>query len=268
MHIQGYLQRHLFSYIKQSYQVLLVIIIIDLIPLFGVLFWGWGTMDAVYLYFFETLILCIVTYLKMKKAGTLLAVTGWQVRLAKKADKAAGNVGKLALSAGKKSYGLVRWLVAFAFLIINIPLCLLLMMIMLGIDGKGFSLGSVLGYDGGHTDLFVMDVNTFYIMVALLTFEHFYTYRSKYVNGKEYESSGVLNEALAFEFRVIIQSIVMIGGIALIFFLDFSKVMVIILIIIKTLIDVFAYLRNRYWSSFVEWMEKDSKPADDLIISA
>ena len=67
----------------------------------------------------------------------------------------------------------------------------------------------------------------------------------------------MLNEALAFEVRIIIQSVVMIGGVALIYFFDFSKIMVIILILLKTMIDLLAYLRNRYWKNIVVWMEKN-----------
>lgn len=255
MEVQSYLKRHLFSYIKQSYQMLIVILIIDLIPLFGVLFWGWGTMDSVYLYFFETLILSVITHLKMRRSNNIIAFSKWQKRLGIHVNQYAGKVGEIAANTTKKRFGWLRNLISFAFLALNIPLTIFLMMLMLAIEGKGFSLSAVFGYNGGHTNLFVMNVNTFYIMICLLIAEYFYTYYKKYVRGNEYENAGMLNEALAFEIRIIIQSIVMVGGVALIYFFDFSKIMVIILIILKTLIDLFAYLRNRYWKNVVKWME-------------
>jgi hypothetical protein len=255
MELQNYVKQHLFSYIKQSYRMLIVILIIDLIPLFGVLYWGWGTMDSIYLYFFETLIICIVTHLKMRRSKNIIAFSRWQKRLGIQANQYAGKVGEMATKATKKRFSWLRILISFSFLVLNIPLSILLMMLMLGIEGKGFSLSAIFGYNGGHTNLFVMSVNTFYIMIVLLTAQHFYAYYKKYVQGDEQENAGMLNEALAFELRIIIQSIVMIGGVALIYFFDFSKVMVIILIIIKTLIDLFAYLRNRYWKNVVKWME-------------
>lgn len=268
MHIQGYIQRHFFSYVKQSFGMLSVIILIDLIPLFGILYWGWGTMDAVYLYFFETLILCLITYLKMRRSDNLLIIYKPKKRLQHKEDK-RGKFMQFATNTTKTSYRFIRAILSFVFLLLNIPLGLLLMMIMLSIEGKGFSLSAIFGYDGGHTDLFVMNVNTFYIIATLLLIEHFYTYYKNFVKGNEYESAGLLNEMIAFEIRILIQAVIMVGGVALIFFFDFSKVMIIILIILKTLIDVFVYLRNRYWSNFVEWVNKDkSKMNDDLIISS
>lgn len=267
MHIQGYIQRHLFAYIKQSFGMLSVIILIDLIPLFGILYWGWGTMDAVYLYFFETLIMCLITYLKMRRSANLFILYRPKKRTENKADR-RGKFMQFAANTTKRSYRFIRSIISFVFLLLNIPLGLLLMMIMLSIEGKGFSLSAIFGYDGGHTDLFVMNVNTFYIIAGLLLIEHFYTYYVKYVKGNEYEASGLLNEMISFEIRILVQTIIMVGGVALIFFFDFSKVIVIILIIMKTLVDVFVYLRNRYWSNFVEWAnKKDSKPADELIIS-
>lgn len=267
MHIQGYIQRHLFAYVKQSFGMLSIIILIDLIPLFGILYWGWGTMDAVYLYFFETLILCFITYLKMRRSANLFILYRPKKREQNTEDR-RGKFMQFASNTTKTSYRFIRTIISFIFLLINIPLGFLLMMIMLSIEGKGFSLSAIFGYDGGHTDLFVMDVNTFYIIGGLLLIEHFYTYYKKFVKGNEYESSGLLNEAIAFEFRILIQAIIMVGGVALIFLFDFSKVMIIILIILKTLIDVFVYLRNRYWSNFVEWVNKDkSKVNDELIIS-
>lgn len=255
MDVQSYFKRHLFSYIKQSYQMLLVILIIDLIPLFGVLFWGWGTMDSVYLYFFETLILCVITHLKMRRSKNIIAFANWQKRLGIHVNQYAGKVGEIAADTTKKRFGWLRNLISFSFLALNIPLAILLMMLMLAVEGKGFSLSAVFGYNGGHTDLFVMSVNTFYIMIGLLIAEYTYTYYKKYVKGNEAENSGMINEALAFEIRILIQSVVMVGGVALIYFFDFSKVMVIILIILKTLIDLFAYLRNRYWKNVVKLMD-------------
>ncbi len=259
MHIQGYIQRHLFSFIKQSSQMLLIIILIDLIPLWGVLYWGWGTMDAVYLYFFETLIICFITYLKMRRSEKLIVISKHQ-------PTSLENRLQLKSSIGKRGFGWLRWLLSVIFLLVNIPVCLILMMVMLYIDGKGFSFSAVFGYDGGHTDLFIMSVNTFYIIISLILIEHFYAYFKKFKGEKEYEYTGLLNEALAFEIRLVLQSIVMVGGIAMIFFFDFSKVMVIVLIILKTIMDVLVYLRNRYWSNFVQWVSKRTT-SDELIIS-
>ncbi|MGB0864787.1 MAG: DUF6498-containing protein [Saprospiraceae bacterium] len=259
MHIQTYFQKHFFAYIKQSYRMLLIIILIDLIPLFGVLFWGWGTMDAVYLHFFETLILCVITYFKLRRSEQLIVLLKNQKILNMDSEGSEQQAMVLLKKGTKWSFRLVRRLFAFVFLVVNIPLCLLLLMLMLTLQGKGFSLSAVFGYNGGHTDLFVMNVNTFYIMITLLIGEHFYNYYKNYIKGNEYESSGIINETLAFEIRVIIQSIVMIGGVALMYFYDFSKVMIIILIITKTLIDVLIYIRNRYWPNVIEWARNNPK---------
>ena len=263
MQVQGYLKKHLYSHIKRSSGMLLVILIIDLIPLYGVLYLGWGTMDSVYLYFFETLIISAITFLKMRKAGNILAFSKWQKRIGKKATDNTGKAGQMVNQITSKRFGFIRFLILFAFLLINIPLCLLMMMSMLWIEGKGFSLASIFGYDGGHTELFVMSVNTFYIFIFLLIAEHFYTYIVKYIGQQEFKKAGMLNEALTFELRMFVQSIVMIGGVALIFFFDFSKIMVITLIILKTLIDLFIYLRNRYWSNMVSWIDTELDKIDN-----
>ena len=51
--------------LKKNFRFLLVIIIIDLIPLYAVIFKGWDAVDAVYLYFIETLLLAWFAILKM-----------------------------------------------------------------------------------------------------------------------------------------------------------------------------------------------------------
>ena len=255
MNINSYIKRHLFAYIKRSFGMLLIILIIDLLPLWGVLYWGWGTMDAVYLYFFETLILCLITFLKMRRASNIVAFAGWQKRLGNKAVNSTGKVGEIASKATNRRFGFIRFLLLSGFLLVNIPFCLLLMATMLWVEGKGFSLSAIFGYNGGHTDLFVMSLNTFYIMIGLLSAEYLYTYFSKYVKNQEYEKAGLVNEGLSFQLRVILQSVVLIGGVALMLFFNVNKVMMIFLILIKTSIDIFIYLRNRYWGNFVTWIE-------------
>lgn len=256
MHLQSYVNKHLFSYVKKSFGFLFIIVLIDLIPLWGVLYRGWAAMDAVYLYFFETLILCFITFLKIRRSNQFIALSHQDKSLAVQATAYGGKVGESVSTYAKAGSRLLRFLVAFLFILINVPLCLLLLMLMLMLEGKGFSLSAVFGYDGGHTDLFVMNVNTFYIMAILLLLEHLYAYFKKFVQGNEYEYSGALNEAITFELRVLIQSFVMIGGVAMMYFYDLSKVMIIALILIKTIIDVFVYLRNRYWAEMVFFVKE------------
>lgn len=269
MQLQTYLNKHLFTYVKKSSGFLFIIILVDLIPLWGVLYRGWAAMDAVYLYFFETLILCFITFLKIRRSNQLIALSHQDKSLVAQAEAYTGGVSQSVSDYAKTGSRLLRFLIAFLFILVNVPLCLFLLMLMLMLEGKGFSLSAVFGYDGGHTDLFVMNVNTFYIMAGLLLAEHLYAYFKKFVQGNEYEYSGALNEAITFELRVLIQSFVMIGGVAVMYFYDLSKAMIIALILIKTIIDVFVYLRNRYWTEMVFFLKqkinyKDNSNAENL----
>ena len=54
--------------LKKNFSSIILIIIIDLIPLYAVLFKGWSAVDAVYLYFIETLLLAWFAVLKMWRA--------------------------------------------------------------------------------------------------------------------------------------------------------------------------------------------------------
>ena len=69
--------------IKKNFRSILVIVLIDLIPLYAVLFKGWDAVDAVYLYFIETLLLAWFAILKMWRANHNIA---WLGKLSQKAE--------------------------------------------------------------------------------------------------------------------------------------------------------------------------------------
>ncbi len=261
MSLKGYFLRHFYTYLKESYPFLTVIIIIDLLPLIAVFWLGWSAMDAIYLYFIETLILLAFTFAKMWKADYVLALLNQQTK---------ELVGKIEQKENRFNLGVklprMRWAVSgirgllySIFLVLNIPFLLLQMLIISLISGNGFSISGFLSYNVGKINLGFFSLNLFYIILLLLFLEHYFTFKKKFVKGEEFKNTGLINEAFNFSMRIVLQQVILIGLLAMIVSLDAGKSTIIFLILIKTLMDIISFILNRIWGSLKGKIEGKSR---------
>ncbi|MEO1418641.1 MAG: DUF6498-containing protein [Bacteroidota bacterium] len=232
--------------LKKNFRFLLVIVIIDLIPLYAVIFKGWDAVDAVYLYFIETLLLAWFAILKMRRAkhnvvwlksldfkmGT--SQGGFLQRMGKMVNPAAGVV--------RKSF---KFIFILVFLVVSIPVALLELTVMNLISG--------LAYFGSHlSGETILGFNLFWWILLLMFLEHFIYYRWHYVNKQEYNNTGVLNEGLNITIRIVVQQLVMIFGLLIAVSSTVSNFIAICLILSKLFMDVYSFLYNRYWGGETE----------------
>ena len=237
MTFSDFLLKRFNANLKKNYPYILIILIIDLLPLYAVLFKGWDAVDAVYLYFIETLLLAWFAILKMWRAKHNIA---W--------------LGKMSKAGRNQKRGIFRWLgkisgifrkgfkfvFILAFIVLSIPVALLELTLMNLISG--------ISYFGNHLEgEYVMGFSLFWWILLLMFAEHYYYYRKKYVGQKEYENTGVLNEGLNITIRIVIQQLVMIFGLLLAVSSTVSTFVAVCLILYKLFMDIFSYLYNRYW---------------------
>ncbi len=227
--------------LKKNFRYLLVIVIIDLIPLYAVLYKGWDAVDAVYLYFIETLLLAWFAILKMWRAKHNLVWLGQMSRMVGTSKKAIlQRMSKLATPAAgfvRKSF---KFVFILTFLVLCIPVAVLELTVMNLISGMAY-FGSHLS---GET---ILGFNLFWWVLLLMFLEHLFYYRRHYVNQEEYNNTGVINEGLNITIRVLVQQLVMIFGLLIAVSSALSNFIAVCLILWKLFMDVFSFLFNRYW---------------------
>lgn len=254
MNLKNYFFNQFSNYLKQSSRFIMIIIIMDLLPLIALFFWGWSAIEALYLYTLETIILLLITLRKIWRSKYILAL------FASQTEKVIGNRTKIINSFFKKplfSWVLkgARGILYLVFLIIWFPLILLQLMLISAVSGNGFSLFGFLEHDSGKLDLGFVSLNLMIVFLVLLFLEHTYAYRKKFIKEKEYENTRFINEGLSFSIRVFVQQFITIGLFALISLMHIDTISMVIIILFKTLIDVFSYLFNRIWGGLKNKIE-------------
>lgn len=257
MSLKGYFLRHFYTYLRKSYPFLTIIVLIDLLPLVAVFWLGWSAMDAIYLYFLETLILLGFTFAKMWRANYVIAMLNEQTR--KLVGRAPRKLGKWNLASKMPK---MTWLVSsfrgllyLVFLLLNIPFFIIQMMIISLVSGNGISPIGFLDYNVGDINLGFTSINLLYLLLFMLFIEHAITYASKYLGDEEYKNTGLVNEAFSFSIRILLQQVILIGLLAMIISLDAGKSTIIFLILFKTTLDVVSFVFNRIWGSLKGKME-------------
>lgn len=257
MSLKGYFLRHFYIYLRESYPFLTVIVLIDLLPLVAVFWLGWSAMDAIYLYFLETLILLGFTFAKMWKANYIIALLNEQTKELIGRKEKKESKWNLGIKMPKMTWAVkgIRGLSYFTFLSLNVPFIIIQMLVISLISGNGFSLSGFMHYNVGKLDLGFISIEFLYLILFLFFIEHAITYSSKYLGDEEHENTGLINEALNFSLRILIQQVVLIGLLAMIVSLDAGKSTIVLLILFKTFMDIVSFIFNRIWGSLKGKME-------------
>lgn len=242
--------------LKKNFRFILLIIIIDLIPLYAVLFKGWDAVDAVYLYFIETLLLAWFAVLKMWRAKHNIV---WLGKMSRKVGKSKKTFLQRLSKITSPAAGVVRksfkFVFILAFLILSIPISLLELTVMNLISG--------LAYFGNHlSGETILGFDIFWWILLLMFLEHFIYYRRHYVNKAEYNNTGVLNEGLNITIRIVVQQLVMIFGLLIAVSSAVSTFIAVCLILSKLFMDIFSFLFNRYWGG-----ETDKEFGDKQVVA-
>jgi len=245
MNLSSYFLKHFYKYLKQSFPFITIIIIVDLLPLIAIIWGGWSAVEAMYLYALETVVLFWFVLRKMWRSKYILALFVDQTQ-SLTAQAKATQVGSFLSKMTWLRKG-ARGLLYFIFVILWVPLMFVQMILISAFSEKSFSLTGFVEHDAGRLDLGFFSLNLMTVFLVLLFLEHNYAFRKKYVENKEYENTGLLNEGLSFSFRVFVQQFVIIGLFSLVGWMHVDTAWMIFIILYKTSMDVISYLYNRTW---------------------
>jgi len=257
MNLKNYFLKHFFTALKQSFPFITIMIIVDLLPLIAVIWWGWSAIEALYLYALETIILLWITLRKMWRSKYMLALFVDQTQSVANSISARtqGINRRLRIPGFSWLMKGARGMLYFAFMILWIPLIFLQLMIISAVSGDGFGIWGFVEHNSGRLDLGFVSLNLLFVFLLLLFLEHSYAYRNKFIKEKEYENTGLLNEGLSFSIRIFIQQFIIIALFAVIGWMHIDTISMVLIILFKTAMDIVSYLFNRIWGGLKNKIE-------------
>lgn len=208
------------AYTTRQNSSLLVLILINLIPAYGVLFEGWEAFDVVFIYVAETVIIGLLNIFKMAFSGTLQAGSPSQ-------SSAIVHVLKIFLIPffimHYFFFVTVQSIFVFAFLkeqktesLFEIPLSF--WQILTANNEIGLSVMSIL-------------------------FSHIFSFLVNYVGNKEYDKIGLPILMIQPYIRIFIQQFVVIAGVIVMSVFNTPAIFVLLLVFLKIIADAVMHLR-------------------------
>ena len=259
MHLRDYVLENIYDYLKDSFPYIAVIIGADILPLLAILIWDWSAIEALYLFTLETIILFWFAFRKMWRSKYVIAIFVDQTERISKGISAKSSHAGFKVPKFKWITKGTRGLLYLLFLILWIPFLFIQLLVIALISGDGFGLFSFFAHDFGRIDLGFTSINLLYILLAFLFVEHQFTYRRKFIQNREFESTGLLNEALVFSLRVLLQQVVIIGLFAIIGLTHIDNFAMFLIVFFKILLDVFSFLFARIWGGIRSRFEKNKE---------
>ncbi len=203
---------HNTTIMKKDFSSLIVLILVNMIPLVGVLFWGWSPMEIVYLYWVETLIIGLF------------------------------NVAKMLIAAKSEMPIFLKIFLA-GFFIVHFG-------IFCGVQGIFILLlgaGDVFTEESVDADIASQEIlQSFYALVwptVLIFGSHLFSFFYNYIGKKEYKKSDPSVLMMQPYSRVFVQQFLAIFGTWLALAYAGRIWIMLIVVIAKTLADAGAHLR-------------------------
>ncbi len=185
------------------------LIISNLIPIVGVIFWQWNITDIIFLYWIETLVMGVLNIPKIKKAQGL----------PENDQKKDIKINGVDINQFNKK-GLIRFFL-FTYIIFNIMHFILILVI--------FGLPSMTLYS---------------ILIASLSIfiSHYISYKTNFIGKNEYLNISPARVALQPESRILIVTlVVMLGGFFTQKLFGGNFMALIILVTLKILVDLYSH---------------------------
>jgi hypothetical protein len=221
----------------------IVLIIANLVSLFGVLFWGWSATLLLLAYWFESAIIGFFTVIKIIMAQKITSERSFHL-----SEKQSQLIKNMPISpiAGR-SLNIFAKLFMVPFFIVHfggfMAGHLVFIVVMFAIGGSGLSFEQI-----------VPGLFTISLLLISLFISHAYSFVTNFIGKKEYENISVGEAMMAPYPRIIVMHIAIIVGafltVPIIIFTGggsesfFSLGQAIVLIVLKTGFDVVLHIRQ------------------------
>lgn len=222
----------------------LALILANLVPLAGVLFFDWMVLDILLLYWAESVIIGIVNVMRMATCRTQNLLSGMQLPDGKRAI-----AQKLApeLPAGFGN-ALRSFLIPF-FVLHYGAFCAAHLSVVLSI----FSTGGMRG--GTASSLSDIMQPAFWVAVGSIAASHLYSYCSNFIGRGEYRNTGLIALMQRPYGRIVTMHVAIVFGAGLVTWLSTPLPMLLILVVAKIVIDLRLHEAERNKLADSSWQE-------------
>ncbi|MEW6617340.1 MAG: DUF6498-containing protein [Patescibacteria group bacterium] len=240
-----------------KYKSLISLILANLIPLFGVLFWGWDIFSMLVLYWIESLIIGIWNIPKMTKASGGLSkyipsISDVRIRISYRISSILSRFFLIPFFTFH--YG-VFMLAHLGFLLGFREIAL--RNILPTIISSGSSVSYTVSYSGPISAF--SDIHGFWIAALSLFISHGFSYVQNFIGNKECEQISPFVQMFQPYKRIVVMHITLLIGAVIFFLLGNNSVgFLIVFWALKMFLDIRAHLRER--ENFSEQLNKIQKP--------
>jgi hypothetical protein len=216
----------------------LALIVVNLVPLIGVAFWGWSLMLILVLYWLESGVVGVINVFKIARAGGGLdepMVSSDGARVTIRISGLASGMGKRAIIGFFIIHYGIFWLVHGVFVF--------LMPLFAGLANPVIDPGAPsLGL--GPMDFGPLPLDGLLLSFALLTASHVVSFVTNYLGRGEYRRANPAGQMMSVYGRVVVLHVTIVAGAFVIGFFGTPFAALVLLIGLKTLIDLGLHLRE------------------------
>lgn len=209
------------AHTPRQYSSVVVLILMNLIPAYGVIFEGWSAFDIVFIYVAETIVIGLLNIFKMAFASTI--------------DSGSKPKSPIILLALK--FFMIPFFIFHYFFFVFVQNIFLFVFL------KGHDIENLLGIPQSFWEVLMANNFEIGISVASIFGSHLYSFLFNYMGNKEYEKIGL--PILMFQpyIRIFIQQFVVIVGIILMTIFNTPTVFVLILVFLKIAVDATMHMK-------------------------
>ncbi len=216
----------------------LVLVAVNLIPLIGVAFWGWSLMLILALYWIESGIVGVINVFKIARAeggadGSPVTVDGNRVTI-RLSGMATGMAKGPIIGFFILHYG-IFWLVHGLFVFL-LPLFAGLSTLEPDPLAPGFGIGPM--------DFGPLPLDGLAISVALLAASHTLSFFANYLGRGEYRRATPVGQMMSVYGRVVVLHVTIVAGAAVIGVFGTPFAALVLLVGLKTAIDLILHIRE------------------------
>lgn len=206
---------------RRQYSSVLILVLMNLIPAYGVIFDGWDAFDVVFIYVAETVVIGLLNIFKRAFANSL----------------EAGSQPKFPIMLLALKFFMIPFFILHYFFFIMVQAVFLFAFL------KGHGIENLLEIPLAFWQ--TLSANNFEIGLTVMSIfgSHLYSFLFNYIGNKEYEKIGL--PILMFQpyIRIFIQQFVVIVGIILMTIFNTPTVFVLLLVFLKIIADATMHIK-------------------------